>query len=149
MVLFTEKQKRTIQHVYCSGLRIVFSLQKWDDETTLILCREKSILDYLYLYWCRFSLHLERSAESLCFQQTWQAYKIATSSDRSWYRSMGFNRRSFFPRRLAERAQHSLVEWKVFEEVHRKQHEFYKTNNVLINMFVYKYFLSLPSGDMK
>ncbi|CAF1374937.1 unnamed protein product [Rotaria sordida] len=33
----TEKQKEQIEHVYCSGLRLVYSLQGWDDFTTLTL----------------------------------------------------------------------------------------------------------------
>jgi hypothetical protein len=79
----TDKQRRYVEHVYSSGIKCVFSLLKWDDETALILSREKSLLDHLYSYWSKFNIHLEKSPNALVFQQTWQIYKILTSSDRN------------------------------------------------------------------
>ena len=138
---YTEAQRRLIEHVYCSGIKQVYSLRNWDDETVLILSREKSLLDHLYSYWTRFSTHLELSPDALCFQQTWQACKTIISSDKSWYRCMGFSKRSFFPNRLRDRVQHTLAEWYAFKHIHQMQRNHYHTNTTLINLFVYKYFL--------
>jgi hypothetical protein len=137
---YTDKQRRYIEHVYCSGVKIVFSLPKWDDDTVLLLSREKSLLDHLYTYWSRFRIHLVKSPDALCFQQTWRAYQIITSPARKWYKDMGFNKRSRFPNRLRKRAVHSLREWKEFEDVHRSQTNF-QLDSTLLNLFIYKYFL--------
>jgi hypothetical protein len=48
--LFTENQKKGIEHVYVSGIRLVYSLWGWEDLTTLILAREKTLNDYIYNY---------------------------------------------------------------------------------------------------
>ena len=66
---FTDKQRRDIEHVYISGVRLVFSLRNWDDISTLILSQEKSLLDHLFSYWSKFCIHLEKSHDALCFQQ--------------------------------------------------------------------------------
>jgi hypothetical protein len=111
----------------------------------MILAREKSLRDYIYSYWCRLSYHLERAPEALSFQQSWTAYKIATSPDNEeWYRSMGFKKNEFFPKRLTERAKHTLIDWKDFKEVHKQQYEFFKSNTHYLNIFVYKYFMYPP-----
>jgi hypothetical protein len=141
---FTENQQRNINHVFCTGLRIVYALRGWDDITTMILSREKSLHDYIFSYWSRLSVHLEKAADALSFQQSWQAFKIATSPDKTWYRSMGFRKNSKFPLRLAERARHTLVDWKNFEIIHKEQFEFYKRNSHYLSIFVYKYFLFPP-----
>lgn len=141
---FTENQKRLIEHTFCSGLRIVYLIKGWDDVTTMIVSREKSLSDYIYSYWCRFSLHLEKAADALDFQQSWLAFKIAISPDKTWYRSMGFRKNSFFPRRLAERAQHTLQDWKIFENIQKQQFKFFKDDTTYLNAFVYKYFLHPP-----
>jgi hypothetical protein len=133
-----------IEHVHCTGLRLVYSLNGWDDLTTMILSREKTLLDYIYTYWSRLSLHLERAADALSFQQCWQAFKIVTSEDKTWYRPMGFRKNSIFPKRLAERARHTLMKWKYFEEIHKEQFLFFKKNTHYLNMFIYKYFIYPP-----
>jgi hypothetical protein len=107
---FTEKQKHNIEHIFCSGIRLVYSLKGWDDITTMVLSKEKSIYDYIFSYWSRLSFHLERAADALSFQQSWQAYNIVISRNKTWLRSMGFRKNSKFPLRLAERARHTLVE---------------------------------------
>ena len=141
---FTDIQRRTIEHVFCSGLRIVYSLYGWDDISTMILSREKSLRDYIYSYWSRLSLHLEEAADAVTFQHSWQAYKIATSPDKSWYRSMGFRANSKFPKRLAERAQHTLKDWETFKTAHKDENEYFKRNTQYLNIFTYKYFLQPP-----
>jgi len=141
---FTEKQKRNIEHIFCSGIRHVYSLKGWDDITTMVLSKEKSIYDYIFSYWSRLSFHLERAADALSFQQSWQAYNIVTSRDKTWLRSMGFRKNSKFPLRLAERARHTLVEWNSFKEIHKEQFKFYKKDSTYLNMFIYKYILSTP-----
>ena len=141
---FTENQKRTIDHVFCSGLRLVYSLHGWDDLTTMVLCREKTLQDYVFVYWSRLSLHLEKAADALSFQQSWQAFKIATSEDKSWYKTMGFRKNSVFPNRLARRAQHTLKDWQEFERIHKQQLLFFRRNTHYLNMFIYKYCIAPP-----
>jgi hypothetical protein len=97
---YTENQQKQIEHVYYSGLRIVYALKGWDDIATIILTREKRLLDYVYSSWKRLSLHLEKAPEALAFQQSCKAYEIVTSEDKSWFKSMGFRKNSFFPNRL-------------------------------------------------
>lgn len=138
---FTENQQKYIDHVYCSGIRMVYVLHGWDDTTTMILSREKSLYDYIYTYWIKLSFHLERSQEALSFQQSWQAFNIITSNNKSWYKSMGFRKNSKFPNRLEKRAQHTLNEWKKFETIHRKQFESFRRNTQYLNLFIYKYLL--------
>jgi len=140
--LFTEKQQRYIEHVYCSGLRYVFALAKWDNETTMILCRERTLRDHIYTYWCKFSIHLEKAPDALCLQQSWQAFKIVTSPDPHWYKNLGFNKRNRFLNRLRERAHHTMMEWRSFKDIQQEQVDFFLKNTWYTNFFVYKYYLS-------
>jgi hypothetical protein len=110
----------------------------------MILTREKRLLDYIYSYWQRLSYHLEKEPEALSFQQSWKAYEIITSNDKSWYKSMGFRKNSFFPKRLSQRARHSLSDWRLFQQEQKNQYEFFKKNTHYLNWFVYKYFLEPP-----
>jgi hypothetical protein len=41
---------------------------------------------------------------------------------------MGFRRDSKFPAQVAERARHTLVDWRNFEIVHKEKSEYYKRN---------------------
>lgn len=135
----TEIQQRTIEHVFCSGLRLTYAFHGWDDLTTMIVCREKSLRDYLYLYWTRLSAHLEKAPDALDFQQSLQAFKIVTSNDKSWYKTMGFRKNSKFPKRLAERAKHTIADWERFKEIHKDQHLFYQRDTKYLCMFIYKF----------
>ena len=139
---FTQKQQQTIEHVFCSGIRIVYALRGWDDLTTMILSQEKSIRDYILSYWTRLNLHLERASEALSFQQSWQAYKIATANDKTWYESLDLDENNKFPARLTERARHTLTDWKVFENEHKQFFKIYKNNTHYLNTFIYKYFIA-------
>jgi hypothetical protein len=47
---FTDKQREKIEHVYLTGLRIVYSLWEYEEFATLALSREYSLRDYLYRY---------------------------------------------------------------------------------------------------
>ena len=138
---FTDNQRKTIEHVYCSGLRIVYSLHGWDDTTTLILAREKSLPDYVYSYWQRLEQHLTKAPDALSFQQSWRAFEIIKSPDISWYKTMGFRRNSFFPKRLKERAKHTMEDWRAFEQIQSQQYECFKKETQYLNWFVYKYAL--------
>lgn len=138
---FTENQRRSIEHVYISGLRCIYALFKWDDETVLCLSREKSLRDHLFMYWCKFYVHLEKSPDALCLHQSYRAFEIATAPDPKWYKRLGYKRVNRFLNRLRERAQHSLQEWHIFKEVHSEQLLYYVRNTKSINLFVYKYFL--------
>lgn len=137
----TDKQQRYIEHVYVSGLRYVYHLQKWDDTTTLILCREKSLLDHLYTYWNRFYTHLVDAPDALCLRQSHRAFEIVTADDPNWYKNLGFRRTNRFLNRLRARSQHSLQEWCVFRDIHSRQVYEYRVNTTHINLFMYKYFL--------
>jgi len=137
----TEKQQRYIEHVYCSGIRCVITLSKWKDKTTLILSREKSLLDHLYAYWSRFTMHLVKSPDALCFQQSWHAYNIIISPNLRSYKSMGFNKRNPFLARLKQNTKHSLNDWNNFELIQKQQINHYEINTKLHNLFIYKYFL--------
>ena len=68
---FTHSQRDRIEHTFCSGLKILHNLRQWDDFTTPVLVREKSLRDYLYWYWRRFAHHFMHSDEDLVFQQSW------------------------------------------------------------------------------
>jgi hypothetical protein len=68
----TDKQKQNIEHVYITGLRIVYSLWGYEDFVTLALSREYSLRDYLYRYWLKFYKHLEEAPEALAYRQTSQ-----------------------------------------------------------------------------
>jgi hypothetical protein len=54
----SERQKEKLSHAYCTGIRIVHDLPVWDDFTTLVLSKEKSIYDYLFSYWQRLMHYL-------------------------------------------------------------------------------------------
>lgn len=47
---FTDNQKKMIDHVFCTGLRLTYSFNRWDDLTTMILSREKSLHGYIFSY---------------------------------------------------------------------------------------------------
>ena len=138
---FTENQRRMIEHVFCSGLRILYALARWDDLSTLIISREKSLRDYVYTYWYRFASHLEKTPDALEYQQSWQAFRTIKSNNKEWYKTMGFRKNRRFARRLTERAQHSLHDWKEFSNTHKDQFLFFKQNILYLNWFVYKFFL--------
>jgi hypothetical protein len=57
---------------------------------------------------------------------------------------MDFRKNSVFPKRLAERARHTLKDWEDFEEIHKEQFEFFKKNSSFLNLFIYKYFIYPP-----
>jgi len=62
---YTEIQQRLIEHIYCTGLRIMYNLNLWDDLTVYRLSKGYSLNDYLYKYWIKFNKHLEISTEAL------------------------------------------------------------------------------------
>jgi len=51
---FMEKQRQEIEDVYCTGLRIIHNLWEWNDHVTLVLAKDRSLLDYVYDYWKKF-----------------------------------------------------------------------------------------------
>ena len=82
---FSENQKRKIKKSFITGLKIVYQLNGWDDFTTLVLCQQKTLHDYIYSYWSRFSLHLEKYLEAISYQHTWTAFQTLTKLDKSHY----------------------------------------------------------------
>ena len=136
---FTDNQKERIQHVYGTGVRIVYNLGQWDDLTTIIVAREKTLLDYIYTYWSKLIKHLLNSPEALSFQQTSNAYWIITSPDTSWLKTMEFRRNSTFLCRLIKQAKNCLIDWIEFENIHSKQHDYFKDSTHMLNSFILKY----------
>ena len=139
---FTEKQKQYIQHVYCTGLRLVFSLSHWDDETTLVLCQMKTLADHVHVYWSRFIVHLEQSPDAVCFWKTWCAYHIAQETERGWSKELGLRKGNKFLTRLKERSRHTIEDWMEFDTVQKRQANFFVTDTRDVYKFVYKYYLS-------
>lgn len=137
---YTEKQRAKIEHVYISGLRLVYGLYGWDDYTTLILSRDYTLRDYIFKYWKKFMKHLDESAEALVFQQTWTAFLIATSPSKSYYKSMGFRKNSKYPNRLSLNAQHIKLDVITFFNNHNKQYGIFKKSTAMIEYFVLKFF---------
>jgi hypothetical protein len=142
---FTDKQKEKIEHVFGTGLRLVYSLWGYDDIATLALSREFSLRDYLYKYWLKLQKHLDSAAEADAFRQTLTAYFIAKSPSKTYYPSMDFNKNSsFFPNRLAERVKHSYLDVISFIETHKRQYGYYKKSSSTLEFFVLKYFSEKP-----
>ena len=138
---YTNNQKELIEHTYCAGLRIVYNLDQWDDYTTLVIAREKSLKDYLFSYWRKFMSHLLSAEEGITYQQSWNAYLTITSPDKSWLKSMGLRSNSKFSCRLIRRVHHSIIDWIEFDQAHVKQFCCF-SRSPEISQFVYKYFLS-------
>jgi len=136
---FSEKQQNEIEHLYASGLLIVYGLWGWDDYTVFVLSREKTLMDYLYTYWLKLKKHLDTAHEALEYRQTWEAYLIATAPNHSHYKSMGFRKNSIFPNRLAERAHHVNLDLFTFFNIHEKQHLIFKRSSSVIERFIFKY----------
>ena len=97
---FTEKQKERIEHKFCTGWRIVYGLYNWDDLTTLVITKEKTIYDFLFVYWRKLVSHLMTSSEALTFQQNWNAYLLLTDVNKCWTRELGFRMNNRFYNRL-------------------------------------------------
>jgi len=79
--LFTENQKKGIEHVYVSGIRLVYSLWGWEDLTTLIVAREKTLNDYIYNYLKNLKQNLDISLEASAFNETFEVFMIITSPE--------------------------------------------------------------------
>ena len=139
---YTEVQQRLIEHVYCTGLRITYNLNNWDDLTVYTLAREFTINDYLYKYWLKFNMHIERSHESHLYQITFVAYLAAKSPQKEWYCSMGMRKNTRFLCRLSERAKHSRIDLLDFMSIHAEQYGYFKHSTTPISSFIYKFFLS-------
>ena len=138
----SERQQEKIQHVYCSGLRLVYNLPQWDDLTTLILSREKSLNDYIFTYWRRLAYHLLSADEACAFQQTWSLYLNISAADNSTYNSLGFRKNNKFLDRLKKQAKHIMIDWIDFNSIHFMQFDYFKNNTQGINLFIYKYLLN-------
>jgi len=141
---YTEKQQQKIEHVYLTGIRMVYSLWGYDDLTTLTLSREYTLRDYLCRYWVRFQKHLDVSPEANSYRQTWTAYLIATAPSGLYYRSCGFRRNAVFPNRLSQRAHHTYLDLMSFMNVQREQLFFFKKSFSHLEHFVLKYFPMYP-----
>jgi hypothetical protein len=139
--LFTERQRERIMHMYCTGLRIMHNLHAWDDYTTLILTKEKSLYDYLFSYWRKLIHHLLSAEEALAYQMTWSTYLIITSEEKSLWKDSGYRKNSRFFCRLRRQVKHSLIDWLEFDNLHARQYECFVSSDGVINRFIYKYFL--------
>lgn len=141
---YTDNQKKKITSAFIQGLRIVHNLYGWDSWTTQILTREKTLNDYIYSYWIKFSKHLEISTEATQYQHTLTSYRIIKTIDKSQYKTLGYRKNNKFINRFAERAKHGNTDWIRFEANHRPEYEFFKKSTLYINQFICKYFLLPP-----
>ena len=141
---FTDLQQRKINSTYSQGIRIVYNLYGWDTLSTQILSREKTLSDFIYSYWTRFSKHLETSLEATQYQHTWISYGIISTYNRAEYKKLDFRKNSIFLNRLVSRAKHSKSDWLKSEANHKPQYEIFRKSSTYINEFVYKYFLQPP-----
>ncbi|KAF9749467.1 hypothetical protein NGRA_3469, partial [Nosema granulosis] len=137
---YTEKQCAQIEHIYNTGVRLVYSMWGFEDLTTLAVCRELSLRDYLYRYWIKLYKHLEVSSEAVSYRQTWTSFVISTDTRKSYYKSMGFRKNSKFPNRLAERAHHSKLDILTFINMHRTQFRVFQISSAILETFILKYF---------
>jgi hypothetical protein len=135
---------KKIEHVFMTGIRLVYSLWGFEDFTTLAVSREFSLRDYLYRYWLRFQKHLDVAHEAILYRQTLNALLIATSPNKDYYRSCGFRKNSIFPNRLMERAHHTYLDFLTFTDVHSRQYGFFKRTSSLLETFILKYFPLFP-----
>jgi hypothetical protein len=138
---FSERQKERISHTYCIGLRIIHNLALWDDYTTLVLSREKSIYDYLFSYWRRLIHHLHFADEALAFQMTWTSYLNVTAPEDDLWKNTGFRKNSTFLNRLRKQITHLMLDWIEFDSVHSQQYDYFKNKNEQVNRFIHKYFI--------
>jgi hypothetical protein len=136
---FTEKQKRHIEHTYCAGIRIVYNLWGWDDYVTLVLARDKTMLDYVFNYWRKFMGHLSTSPEGHEYRETWEAYLISKTTDKTLYKSMGLRKNNFFMSRFTKRAHHTNCEVFAFFCIHERQRDFFKKSTEEVVRFRQKY----------
>jgi hypothetical protein len=143
----SENQKKQVEHVFCSGLRLTYALRGWDDISIMIMTREKSLLDYLFSYWTGLSAHLETVADALDFQQSWRAYRTIKYTDKSRYKTIDFRKNSKFPNRLIKRAQYTLEDWANFKQVHEQQYLLYMKDAIYLHLLVYKFFIEPPQLD--
>jgi hypothetical protein len=105
-------------------------------------------MDYLYNYWLRLKKHLDTSHEASEYQLTWEAYLIATSPNRFYYKSMGFRKNSVFLNRLAARAHHVNLDLFSFFCAHEKQYAIFRKSSSVLERFVYKYSKTSPSEHL-
>jgi len=136
---FTEKQKQKIEHLYCASIDLIHNLWGWNGYVTLVLARDKSLLDYVYDYWKKFMRHLSESPEGNGYRETWEAYWIFTMPDKSFYKSMDLCRTNFFMNRYAQRAYHTNLDIFSFFCPHEQQKDFFIRLHVDIKNFIHKY----------
>jgi len=141
---YTDIQQQYIEHVYCSGLSIIYNLHQWNDITVYILSEEFALRDYLYKYWQNFNAHLDQANEATQFQQTFTAYITVKSPDKSWYRPMGIRINDKFLKRLNKRAKHTKMDLADFFSIQKEQYGYFKRSVSFIHMFAYKYYILPP-----
>ncbi|CAF4300227.1 unnamed protein product [Rotaria sp. Silwood2] len=136
---FTENQRKDIEHVYCTGLRLIHNLWGWNDYTTLVLAKDRSLFDYVYDYWERFMKHLSTAPEASGYRETWEAFLISTSPDRSVYKSMKLRKNNFFINRYIRRVHHTNLDVFSFFCIHQNQRDYFKRSSLNIERFIHKY----------
>ena len=128
---YTELQQRRIEHVYCTGLRLTYNLNLWEDLTIDVLTKEFTLNDYLY-----------RSPEAHQYQLSFNSYLAAKTPQRSWYLSMGMRSNSKFLNRLSRRAKHTKVDIIEFLSKHHRQYGYFRYASFPLYTFLYKYLLA-------
>jgi hypothetical protein len=72
--------------------------------TAQIISREKTLYDYIYNYWSRFSIHLDQSLEATQYQHTWTAFNIAKDS-KIWYNLLEYRENNKFKKKTIRKGK--------------------------------------------
>jgi len=144
---YTEIQQRHIEHVYCSGLRLTYNLNLWDDLTVYTLSKEFTLNDYLYKYWYKFNIHLDKSPEAYQYQLSFNSYLAAKAPQKKWYLSMGLRKNNKFLVRLTKRVKHTKIDINNFLINHYQQYGYFRNASLPLCYFIYKYLLSASELD--
>ena len=106
--------------------------------------RLERLSDYIYTYWKKLKIHLDKSTEASIFNETSEAYMIVTSPEwlYLYYKSMGLRKNTKFAERLAQTANHMYSNLFDFFTIHEKQNNYYRTYNDNLTDFICKYIYS-------
>jgi hypothetical protein len=144
LVFLYRNTTRLIEHIYCTGLRLAYNSNLWDDLTVYTLTKEFTLNDYLYKYWYKFNKHLDNSAEAHQYQLSFNAYLTAKTPQKNWYLSMGMRKNSKFLNRLSIQAKHSKIDLIEFLNNHHQQYGYFKHASSPLHFFIYEYLLITP-----
>jgi hypothetical protein len=82
--------------------------------------------------------HLIDSPERNEYRETWKAYLIYKTSDRSFYKSMD-KKKTFFMNRYAQSTHHTNLDLFSFFCFYEQQKDFFKRSHADVKNFIQKY----------